>query len=119
MENVVKLSAKAPAQIVELRMGRKAGILRGTVVDGASGDPLSPFVEFHWVSKAKNALSCHCVKRGQFDLLVPSDVPVSMVVSMDGYENWTYTLGRGEHRNAVLLQPGEELELEVRMWRKR
>jgi hypothetical protein len=38
-----------------------------------------------------------------------------MVVSLDGYENWSYSLGRGELRNAILLRPGEELALDVRL----
>jgi hypothetical protein len=116
--DVVHLSAKNSSQFVELRMGKKAGILNGTAVDASNGKPINATVEFHWVSNPKNAFACSCMKNAQFNLLIPSDVPVTMVVSREGYENWTYSLGRGELRNAILLHPGEELSLDIRMWPK-
>jgi hypothetical protein len=38
-----------------------------------------------------------------------------MVVSLNGYENWTYSLGKGAMKNAILLGPGEEMRLDIRL----
>jgi hypothetical protein len=48
-------------------------------------------------------------------MLIPSDVPVTLTVSLEGYEDWPYALGRGALRNAFLLRPGEELTLDIRL----
>jgi hypothetical protein len=106
--NVVKLSAKNQSKSMALHLGKKAGILKGTVAEVGTGKPLNANVEFRWVSDPQNFLSGSGLANAQFRILVPSDVAVTMVVSLAGYDNWSV-------RKAVLLHPGEELNLSIRL----
>jgi hypothetical protein len=112
---IVILSHEQPAQSTLVHLGKKGGILIGTVADAKTGKPLNANAEFRWVSDPRIFLSGSGLTNARFRILVPPDVAVTMVVSLDGYENWSYSLGRGELRNAILLRPGEELALDVRL----
>lgn len=112
---IVILSHEQPAQSTLVHLGKKGGILIGTVADAKTGKPLNANAEFRWVSDPRIFLSGSGLTNARFRILVPPDVAVTMVVSLDGYENWSYSLGRGELRNAILLRPGEELALDLRL----
>jgi hypothetical protein len=112
---IVILSHEQPAQSTLVHLGKKGGILIGTVADAKTGKPLNANAEFRWVSDPRIFLSGSGLTNARFRILVPPDVAVTMVVLLDGYENWSYSLGRGELRNAILLSPGEELALDVRL----
>jgi hypothetical protein len=113
--SVIRLSAQHKSATVALHLGKKAGILKGTVADAITGKPLNANVEFRWVSEPQNFLSGSGLANAQFRILVPSDVAVTMVVSLAGYENWSYTTDTGPVKNAILLVPGEELNLDIRL----
>lgn len=112
---VIKLSAQHQSASVALHLGKKAGILKGTVADAVTGKPVNANVEFRWVSEPQNFLRGSGLANAQFRILVPSDVAITMVVSVAGYENWSYKADKGFVKNAVLLLPGEELNLDVRL----
>ena len=116
---VVKLTAQHQSSRVVLHLRKKAGILKGTVADAVTGKPLNANVEFRWVSEPRNFLSGSGLTNAQFKILVPSDVAVTMVVSLGGYENWSYLTAEGSMRNAVFLRPGEEMILDIRLQPKR
>ena len=50
----VTLSASHPEANVVIRLGPKAGVLRGTVVDARSNESLSPCVEFRRAAELNN-----------------------------------------------------------------
>jgi hypothetical protein len=112
---VIELSVQHRSARVALRLGKKAGILKGTVADAVTGRPLNADVEFRWVSEPQNFLSGSGLANAQFRILVPSDVPITMVVSLDGYENWSYKSDKGSAKDAVLLLPGQDLNLDIRL----
>jgi hypothetical protein len=112
---VIKFSAQHQSATVVLHLGKEAGILKGTVADAVTGKPLNANVEFRWVSEPQNFLSGSGLANAQFRILVPSDAAVTMVVSLAGYENWSYITDKGSVSNAVLLLPGEELNLDIRL----
>jgi hypothetical protein len=116
---VVGLSVKHQSASVALGLGNKAGILKGTVVDAVTGKPLNANVEFRWVLEPRNFLSGSGLANAEFRILVPSNNPVTMVVSLKGYENWAYLTDKSPVKNAILLRPGEKLHLDIRLWPKR
>jgi hypothetical protein len=89
------------------------------VANAVTGKRLNANVKFRWVSDPKRSISGSGLTNAQFRILVPSDVAVTMVVSLEGYKDWTFSLGKGDTRNAILLRPGEELNLDIRLWPKR
>jgi len=112
---VATLSAEHQSASVVLHLGKKAGILKGTVANAVTGKPLNANVEFRWVSEPQNFLSGSGLANAQFKILVPSDVAVTMVVSLEGYENWSYLTPESPAMNAVFLRPGEEMILDIRL----
>lgn len=112
---IVTLSAEQPAATVLLHLGKQGGVLVGTVADAVTGKPLNANVTFRWVSDPDRFMSGSGLTNAKFRIMVPSDTPVTMVVSLNGYQDWTYTLGRGELWNALLLRPGEVLTLDIRL----
>ena len=116
---VVRLSAKHQFASVALSLGNKAGILTGTVADAVTGQPLNAYVEFRWAVEPRNFLSGSGLTNAEFRILVPSNHLVTMVVSLEGYENWRYQTDKSPSKNAILLRPGEELHLDIRLSPKR
>jgi Carboxypeptidase regulatory-like domain len=113
---VVRLSAKHQFASVALTLGSKAGILTGTVADAVTGKPLNANVEFRWALEPRNFLRGSGLTNAEFRILVPSNHPVTMVVSLESYENWRYQTDKSPLKNAILLRPGEELHLDIRLW---
>ena len=116
---VAEISASHPSETVTMHLGRRAGVVLGTVKDAVTGKPLAANVEFRWVHEAANFWSGGVRADGSFRFFTPADAPLTMVVSADGYESWHYALGRGELKDAIVLKPGEELTLEIRLWPKK
>jgi len=109
----VVLSARNNKATVNLRLGKKAGILVGTVTDASTGKPVNANVEFRWISDPTIAISGSGLANAQFRILIPSATPLSMVVSQTGYENWVY-LSKTQ-RGAIVLGPGEAMSLDIRL----
>jgi hypothetical protein len=80
-----------------------------------TGKPLNANVEFRWVADPQNFLTGSGLANAQFKILVPADVPITMVVSLAGYENWSYKSDKGSVKDAALLPPSEELNLDIRL----
>ena len=102
--------------VVDLRLGKKAGVLSGTVRDASSGKPIDANVDFRWISDSHIFLSGSGLTNAVFRILVPSDTPLSMVVSQVGYEDWAYSIETQTGLStAVLLHPGESMNLDIRL----
>jgi hypothetical protein len=113
-ETDVELSDDHRTDAVSIHLGRRAGVLTGTVKDAATGQSLFAGVRFNWFSIPRNFLGTG-LDKPKFRILIPSNMPITMVVSQKGYEDWTYSLGKGEMKNAIRLGPGEEMRLDIRL----
>jgi hypothetical protein len=63
---IVTLSAQHRSASIIVRLGKKAGILKGTVTDAATGRPLNANVEFRRVLEPKNFMSGNRLTNAQF-----------------------------------------------------
>lgn len=109
----VVLSARNNKATVNLRLGKKAGVLVGTVTDASTGKPFNANVEFRWISDPTIAVSGSGLANAQFRILIPSDTPLTMVVSQTGYEDWVYP--DKTQRGAIVLGPGESMNLDIQL----
>jgi len=109
----IELSDENQSAKLDLRFGKKAGVLVGTVTDAGSGNPVDANVEFRCIVDPSQFVSGSGLTNARFRVLVPSDTPVSMTVSQKGFQNWQFT------RNGVVepiqLAPGEILTLGIRL----
>jgi hypothetical protein len=109
----IELSDENQSAKLDLRFGKKAGVLVGTVTDADSGNAIDANVEFRCLVDPSQFVSGSGLTNARFRVLVPSDTPVSMTVSQTGFENWHFT--RNGVVEPILLAPGEILTLEIRL----
>ena len=116
-EDIVTLEEPNSAATVILHVGPKAGVIHGKVFDAVTGKALVGSVEFHWVSDPEIRMQTGFSEIG-LPVLVPSNIPLIMVISLDGYQDWHDTEPDGTEKQ-ILLGPGEEKSIEVRLQPKR
>jgi len=112
-EDIVILAEANSAATVVLHVGPKAGVIKGKVFDAATGKPIVGSVEFHWIADSEIWMSTGLSEIG-VPVLVPANVPLTMVVSREGYEDWRFTAPDGTEKQ-LRLRPGEEMALEIRL----
>jgi hypothetical protein len=112
----VTVSANHPAAVITVHLGRRAGVIAGTIVDAVAGKPLNAAIELRrGPIYVKIPGGVNGYTNAKFRILVPSNTAVTMAVSLEGYENWIYSQGKGAEPNAILLRPGEELKIHIRL----
>jgi hypothetical protein len=117
--SIVTFSAGHIEDDVVVPIGKKGGILKGTVTDAETGKGLNANVEFRWVSNPQIFFSGSGLANAQFRIVVPSGTAFTMVISLDGFEAWTYTSPSTPAKNSIQLNSGEELTLDIRLRPKR
>jgi hypothetical protein len=100
------LTETNPAAEMLVRLLPKAGILTGSVVDAVTRKPLNPALHFRRAQNLKLFLTAGT--EPAFRVLVPSDVPVTLEISVPGYLRWHY-------HGKLELKPGETMNLDVQM----
>jgi hypothetical protein len=103
---LVDISSRSPEAAVELNLGRKAGALKGNVVDALTARPLHATLKFSWVTDPQNWLSSDI--DGKFRQFLPSNVGIALTVTCSGCKPWTYP-------GIINLGPGEELAIDIEM----
>lgn len=96
---------------IDLKLGKKAGILTGTVTDADTGNPIDAHVEFRCTDDPRRFL--YGSLSSQFRWLIPSDTPVLMKVSKEGYEDWWYR--KNGAVDGIRLDPGTSLTMNVKV----
>src|SRR5262245_25365420 len=75
----IELSEENQSGKLDLRFGKKAGVLVGTVTDADSGNPVDANVEFRCTLEPSQFVSGSGLTNARFRVLVPSDTPVAMI----------------------------------------
>ncbi len=104
----VTLSPENPNVSGAIRLGPKAGILTGTVIDAVTAAPLNPCADFRWAAYPSNFLMGTGLVNAQFRVLIPSGTDVLWKVWLGGYKPWYYP-GTTDKSAAgsVRLEPGQ------------
>lgn len=105
----VAVSARQTTQGVVLRLGPRAALLTGQVVDAITSQPLHHAdITVRLVDKPDRFLRTGLslpVEKGGFKLLVPS-LPFTLKVSETGYQDWYYKMtGEEQQASALRLAP--------------
>ncbi len=115
----VEVYGDRSTQNVTIKLGPKAAVLTGRVVDAISNQPLKEAdITLRRVDQPERFISTglfeHGIKGG-FKILVPS-LPFTLKVSQNGYQDWYYKLpSNGTQASALLLAPNSTKELLIRL----
>lgn len=105
----VQLFGEKPEAKIDIKLGEKAGVLRGTVTDSDTGFPLKATIFLY--SLEREGAGGGRVD-GKFRLLVPARTEIKVLVQADGPRAlWS------RFETERTLQPGEEQTLDIRLFR--
>lgn len=117
----VRVSARQTAQGIIVRLGPRAALLTGQVIDAITKEPLRHAdITVRRVDLPDRFLRTGLslpVELGEFELLVPS-VAFTVKVTETGYEDWYYTSGdEGQKMSSLLLEPNTTKHLLIALQR--
>jgi hypothetical protein len=104
----IEFAPGTPETNVELKLGPKAGVLKGKVTDAVSGVPVKPEFEFAWVSDPENKLGEST--SNSYRILLPSNTDIKLTVLSRGYKPWSYP-------GTINVGPGQDMTLDIQMER--
>lgn len=113
-EAVVK--AEQPAPFVIVRLGPRAGILTGSVVDAATQTYIR---RFHVrVCRVEGQKYCHqelfAGNLGRFQILIPA-TPILIEAFADGYQDWQKTDDGNQQPAPLTVASGQTVELTIQL----
>ena len=118
----VTVNSRQTAQGITVRLGPKAALLTGQVVDAVTKEPLRHAdITVRRVDMPDRFLRTGLslpVELGEFKLLVPS-VAFTVKVTEAGYEDWYYKSGDGQRTSSLLLESDTTKHLTIALQRKR
>ncbi len=117
----VTVYSQQTAQGITIRLGPKAALLTGQVIDAVTRQPLKHAdITVRRVDLPDRFLRTGLslpVELGEFELLVPS-VALTVKVTETGYQDWHYKSGEeGQTTNSLLLEPNTTKHLVVELQR--
>jgi hypothetical protein len=113
-----------PSADVTVRLGPKAGRIKGEVRDSVTGAPINEAAMTFRRPENKNMFLSTSLNNidvpGTFDFLLPA-APLTMKVTAPGYEDWTYRVPAmsnvKQDTDLLKLEPGQSLQLSIKMKR--
>jgi len=109
----VSLSADNPEQLVTVHLGKKAGSISGTIADAENGEPVEPCVRLQWKNAPSVYWSGYGLLNSRFNLLIPADTDITLMIWSRGYEPWVY---KGDDGNdALRVHAADQLKIQVRL----
>ena len=110
---MVDLVADNPERFVTVHLGKKAGSISGTVADAETGKPVEPCARLQWKNLPSIYWSGYGLLESKFNLLVPADTDITLMIWAWGYEPWVYKSDDGN--DALRVHASDELKLQVRL----
>jgi hypothetical protein len=107
----VVLSETNSNATIDLKLGKKAGMVAGTVRDADTGGPIDSYVEIRCLPDTRRFRGERL--SAQFRLNIPSDTPVTMKAIKEGYEDWWYT--RDGAVAVIQAKRGETVYIDVKL----
>ena len=108
----IRLTPQNQSATVTLNLGPKAGVVRGTIVDGVTGAPVDASVRLWRISNPNFWLEKPL--RSQYLLLIPPNASIGMEVSAEGYASWYYP-GAPAPGQALKEASNQVMVLDVRL----
>jgi hypothetical protein len=113
-QTAVKVLKDLTPREAVIRLGPKQGILKVIATDSFTGKEIDDvMLTSQWRSAPRNSVNGQLNKTQVF--LVPFDLPVTLVVGAEGYQEWTYTSTADPADHTIKLHSGERLTLRIQL----
>jgi len=109
----ISVSEDVPNVSIMLKLEKKAAVVDGTVADAQTGAPINANARIECVDDPRRFLSGSGLTNAKFRLLIPSDCPVKLTVTKEGYAPWTFV--RNGLAEPIRLGPDEVLPVEIKL----
>lgn len=114
----VTVSAATPSPDVTIRLRSGGAILRGTIQDSSDGKPIKG-ASVRFIDLDDNAYGASSSgSDGGFQVTIPSERDLVIVVSAKGYKGCVYTDESNSSRPVIRLRAGERKQLDIELERK-
>ena len=110
----VTITAEQPWPIVTIHQRARGGVLVGSVIDKLTGKKLER-AQMRYTSLDSNGSGGTVVINGDFQVAVPADSDLLVVVMSEGYRGWVYTDPSTPSRPVLKLAAGERKQLEIEL----
>lgn len=113
----VKISAESPKRDMTIRLRPKGGVLIGSVRDKITGDRVHK-INLQYIAtdgQAGGGPSPAGIGDGEFQVTLPTECDLVIIVSAPGYEGWVYTDPSDPAKPVVHLAPGERKVLRIEL----
>lgn len=109
----VDLDAGSPERFVTVHLGKKAGSISGTIADAETGKPVEPCARLQWENMPSIYWFGYGLLKSKFNLLVPADTDITLMIWAWGYEPWAYKSDDGN--DALRVKASDELKLHIHL----
>jgi hypothetical protein len=99
-------SGEAPEAKIELKLGPKAGAVKGKVTDAATGAQVKPQFALAWAADTQNQMGEST--SSNYRILLPSNTAIKLTVLSQGYKAWSYP-------GTINVGPGQDMTLDIQM----
>ena len=110
----VTITGEQPWPNVTIQQRARGGVLVGTVIDKMTGKRLNR-AQIQYTSLDSNGSGGTAVIDGDFQVAVPADSDLLVVVMSEGYRGWVVTDPSNTSRPVLRLGAGERKRLEVEL----
>lgn len=113
----IELGERNRNVVLDLKLGKKAGALAGTVANAETGVPIGDAgADLRRAGNLRASIRGgikDILPNGHFRILIPSDVPVLLTIFQHGYQDWSPT--QNGKAVPITLAPGESRALAVKL----
>ena len=110
---LVAITTEQPWSDVVIRLHDRGGILLGSVIDKVTGKKIEN-AQLHYTSLDSGGGGTAMIK-GDFQVPVPIDSDLVIVVMARGYRGWVYTDSSNTSRPTLRLESGERREMKIEL----
>jgi hypothetical protein len=111
---VIRITEDHPWQDVAIRQHGRGGVLAGSVTDKISGKRVDQ-AQLQYTDLDRNGSGGTALINGAFQIAVPSDTDLVIIVMAHGYRGWVYTNSNDSSRPTVRVRSGERKRLEIEL----
>jgi hypothetical protein len=112
----VQITSNQPWQDITIQMRKPGGIVSGSITDSLTGKPIRPaWISYSGLDCNASGSTSRINESGAFDLTVPPNCDLVVMVTADGYRGWVFADPANPSRPVLNLAAGQRKHLDIRL----